>query len=93
LVVLVVAPFAAGALTALLQLACPLYVWGKASGFCNYQGVDVLGGWVSGVIVAFLVDAAFVAGLLFVSAWQIRRSDARDGADGAEPVAQPTRLS
>ena len=74
LLVLLLAPFAAGVLTLLLQLACPLYVSGKRSGFCNYQGIDVLGGWVSGVIVAFLVDAVFVAGLLLVSAWQVGRS-------------------
>jgi hypothetical protein len=74
--VLAVAPFAAAGLTVLLQLACPLYISGKTSGFCNYQGVDVLGGWVSGVIVAFLVDAVFVAGLLLVSSWQTdRQSD------------------
>jgi hypothetical protein len=76
LVVLAVAPFAAAGLTVLLQLACPLYIWGKAAGFCNYQGVDVLGGWVSGVIVAFLVDAVFVAGVLLISSWQTdRQSD------------------
>jgi len=74
LLVLVIAPVAAGALTLLLQRACPLYVSGKDSGFCNYQGADLLGGWVSGVIVAFLVDAAFVSALLFVSAWQVGRS-------------------
>ena len=74
LLVLVIAPCAAGALTLLLQRACPLYVSGKDSGFCNYQGADLLGGWVSGVIVAFLVDAAFVSALLFVSAWQVGRS-------------------
>jgi hypothetical protein len=90
--VLVVAPFAAGALTKLLQVACPLYVSGKHSGFCNYQGADLLGGWVSGVIVAFLVDAVFFAGLLFVSAWQVRRSDRRDVVTGAVPEAQPSRL-
>jgi hypothetical protein len=75
--VLLAAPFAAGTLTFLLQTACPLYVSGKRSGFCNYQGADLLGGWVSGVIVAFLFDAVFVAGLLLLSAWQ-----ARDGAAG-----------
>jgi hypothetical protein len=47
---------------------------------------------VSGVIVAFLGDAAFVAGLLFVSAWQVRRSDARDVVKGGVPRAQPTQL-
>jgi hypothetical protein len=68
--VLLVMPFAAAALTVLLQVSCPLYISGKGSGFCNYQGGDVLGGWVSGVVVAFLVDAVFVAALLFISAWQ-----------------------
>lgn len=75
LMVLIAAPFAAGALTLLVLLACPLYVSGKASGFCNYQGIDLLGGWVSGVIVAFLFDDVFVAGLLQLSARQARRSE------------------
>jgi hypothetical protein len=70
--VVMAAPFAAGTLTILLQTACPLYVSGKRSGFCNYQGADLLGGWVSGVIVAFLFDALFVAGLLLASARQAR---------------------
>lgn len=61
LLVLIAAPFAAGGLTLLLWIACPLYVGGKGSGFCNYQGIDLMGGWVSGVIVACLFDAAFVA--------------------------------
>jgi hypothetical protein len=43
--VLIAAPFAATALTLLLQLACPLYVSGTDAGFCSYQDVDVLGGW------------------------------------------------
>jgi hypothetical protein len=38
----------------------------------------VLGGWLSGVIVAFLLDTWFVAGLLLVSARQARRLDATD---------------
>jgi hypothetical protein len=92
LLAILVAPFAAAALTLLLQLACPLYVSGKGSGFCNFQGVDVLGGWVSGVIVAFVADAAFVAGLLMVSAWQAQLRDARDVVKGEESEAQPTRL-
>jgi hypothetical protein len=75
LLVLIAAPLTAGALTRLVQLACPLYVSGKGSGFCNYQGIDVLGGWVSGVIVAFLFDAVFVAGLFLLSARQVRRSE------------------
>ena len=76
LLVLIAAPFAAGTLTLLLQLACPLYVSGKGSGFCNYQDQDLLGGWVSGVIVAFLFGAVFVASLLLVSA--LRRSGKPD---------------
>lgn len=79
LLVLIAAPFAAGALTLLAQFACPLYVSGKGSGFCNYQGIDLMGGWVSGVIVAFLFDAAFVAGLLLLSARQARRHSLRSG--------------
>jgi hypothetical protein len=69
-VVLIAAPFAAAALTLLLQRACPLYVSGTDAGFCSYEDVDVLGGWVSGVVVAFLFDAMFVAGLLLLSARQ-----------------------
>jgi hypothetical protein len=53
-------------MTVLLQVACPLYVTGKGTGFCNYQEVDLLGGWVSGVTVAFLFDTWFVAGLLLM---------------------------
>jgi hypothetical protein len=48
----VAAPFAAGALTFLLRAPCPVYVSGDDAGFCNYEQVDVLGGWLSGVIVA-----------------------------------------
>jgi hypothetical protein len=90
LLVLIVATFAAAALTLLLQRACPLYVMGKGAGFCNFQGQDLLGGWVSGVIVAFLVDAVFVAGLLLVSAWQARRSASLDdrGAPGLDRLRQ-----
>jgi hypothetical protein len=76
LVSLLVAPVAAAALTALLQVACPLYVTGKRAGFCTYQGVDLLGGWVSGVVVAFVCDALFVALVFAISAAQAR-SDTR----------------
>jgi hypothetical protein len=78
-VILIAGPLAAGMLAMLLQVACPLYVTGRRTGFCNYQHVDLLGGWVSGVIVAFMVDSWFVAGLLLWSARQAQRSeDARD---------------
>jgi hypothetical protein len=77
--VLIASPVLAGLLAMLLQVACPLYVTGRKTGFCDYQEVDVLGGWVSGVIVAFVADAWFVAGLLLLSAWQARRvEDATD---------------
>jgi hypothetical protein len=75
LLTVIAAPFAAGALTLLVQAACPLYVNGRGSGFCNFQEQDLMGGWVSGVIVAFLFDALFMAGLLVGSAWQVRRSE------------------
>jgi hypothetical protein len=74
-VTLLGAPLAAAVLTGLLQVACPLYVTGRRSGFCNYQEADLLGGWLSGVIVAFVVDAWFVTGLLLVSARQALRSE------------------
>ena len=73
--VLIATPFAAAALTLLLRLACPLYVSGIDTRFCNYQEVDQLGGWVSGIIVAFLFDAVFVASLLLLSARQAGRPD------------------
>jgi hypothetical protein len=78
-VALFAGPLAAGVLTTLLQAACPLYVSGRQAGFCNYQGVDLLGGWLSGVIVAFVVDAWFVAALFAISARQaLRAEDATD---------------
>ncbi|MGH2589833.1 MAG: hypothetical protein ACRDGW_03440 [Actinomycetota bacterium] len=83
LLTLIAAPFAAGALTFLVRVACPLYVSGKGSGFCNYQGVDVLGGWVSGVIVVFLFDGVLVAGLLLLSARHVQRS-------GSASLVSPT---
>jgi hypothetical protein len=70
----------AGVLAIMLQVACPFYVSGRRTEFCNYQLVDQLGGWVSGVIVAFVVDAWFVAGLFAYAAWQARRSE-----DAMEP--------
>jgi hypothetical protein len=87
--VLLATPFAAAALTFLLQGACPLYISGKGSGFCNFQGADLLGGWVSGVIVAFLVDAVFVAVSLFVCSWKAMLWEARDAVMGDESSAQP----
>jgi hypothetical protein len=74
-VMLIAGPLVAGVLAMLLQVACPLYVTGMRTGFCNHQEVDQLGGWVSGVIVGFLFDTWFVVGLLLLSARQARRSE------------------
>jgi hypothetical protein len=91
-VVLIAAPFAAAALAVLLQLACPLYVSGVDAGFCDYRAVDQLGGWVTGVIVVFLVDAMFMAGLLLLSARQAGRSDTDHSAGRAtRRVTAPSR--
>jgi hypothetical protein len=77
--IVIAGPFVAAVLTTLLQIACPLYVTGERTGFCNYQEADVLGGWVSGVVVAFLFDAWFVAGLFLLAARQaLREEDAAD---------------
>jgi len=88
-VVLVAAPFAGAALTALLQVACPLYVTGKRAGMCTYQGGDVLGGWVSGVVVAFMADAPFVAIVFALSAVQARRAaDRRPWLEGRRATSE-----
>ncbi len=79
-VVPLAAPVVAVPLTFLLQLACPLYVNGSQAGFCSYGDVDQLGGWIPEVILAFVFDAIFVAGLLRVSGWQAR----------GEEIASPT---
>ena len=47
---------------------------------------------MSGVIVAFVADAAFVAGLLMVSAWQAQLRDERDVVKGEESEARSTQL-
>jgi hypothetical protein len=54
-----------GILTLALLDACPLYI--TYAGYCSYGGVDVLGGWVSGVVALFGFDAIVVAGLLLAS--------------------------
>ena len=76
LVALIAAPFAAGTLALWLQSACPLYWSGKRSGFCNFQNQDQLGGWVSGVVAAFLFDAVFVSIVFLVSARRAERGPA-----------------
>jgi hypothetical protein len=82
-VVLVAAPVAAVPLSFLLQLACPLYVHGGRAGFCSYGDVDQLGGWIPGVILAFVCDVIFVAALLRVSGRQSRREEIASPASKA----------
>jgi hypothetical protein len=68
--VVLTAPLAAASLAAALLYACPLYVTDHA-GFCFHE-FDVLGGWVSGVVVLFVLDAAALTVLLLVSAKEVR---------------------
>jgi hypothetical protein len=64
--VVLIAPLAAASLAVALVRACPLYVTDHA-GFCFHE-IDVLGGWISQVVVLFILDAATLAVLLLVSA-------------------------
>jgi hypothetical protein len=73
------APFAGAALTFALQAACPLYVTGKKSSYCNYGGTDVLGAWVSEVVFLFMAAAVWLAIVLWISHWQA------EGWPGQEP--------
>jgi hypothetical protein len=70
--VLLMAPLAAACLAAVLVQACPLYVTDHA-GFCFHE-IDVLGGWISQVVVLFILDAAALAVLLLVSAKEVNRT-------------------
>ena len=67
---LAIAPFAGAALTVSLQFACPLYVTGKESSYCNYAGNDLLGFWVSEVVFLFMACALWLAVLLYAATWQ-----------------------
>ena len=42
-------------------------------GFCFHE-IDVLGGWISQVVVLFILDAAALAVLLLVSAKEVNRT-------------------
>jgi hypothetical protein len=68
--VVLTAPLAAASLAVALLYACPLYVTDHA-GFCFHE-FDVLGGWISGVVVLFVLDAAALTVLLLVSAKEVR---------------------
>jgi hypothetical protein len=67
--VVLMAPFATASLAVVLVEACPLYVTDHA-GFCFHE-IDVLGGWISQVVVLFILDVAALAVLLFVSAKEV----------------------
>jgi hypothetical protein len=70
--VVLTAPLAAASLAAALLYACPLYVTDHA-GFCFHE-FDVLGGWIAGVVVLFVLDAAALTVLLLVSAKEVRET-------------------
>jgi len=55
----------AAALTFLLLEACPLYV--MHAGYCSHGNVDVLGGWISGVIALYVFDVLTLTGLVLAS--------------------------
>jgi hypothetical protein len=74
--VLAIGPVAAATLAFLLVSACPLYVT-RHAGFCYYD-IDVLGGWVSKVIVLFILDVFALAVLLSVSANEVKVTQATD---------------
>lgn len=80
LAVAATAPAAAALLGALLVAACPLYVTGRT--YCHHS-FDMLGGWVAGVAILFLLDLLAVALLLAVSAGQARRAEERVSPTGA----------
>jgi hypothetical protein len=67
--VVLIAPLATASLAVVLVEACPLYVTDHA-GFCFHE-IDVLGGWISQVVVLFILDVATLAILLFVSAKEL----------------------
>ena len=78
-VVAAIAPIATFALIRLIQIACPLYVTGRASGYCDYGEQDLLGGWASGVVAVFALDAILIVGLLLAALRQaVRAEDAED---------------
>jgi hypothetical protein len=56
---------------------------GPGSEYCNYGDLDLLGGWVTGVVTVFILDAAIVAGLLLMSAMEAEHG--RPDRDGGPP--------
>jgi hypothetical protein len=68
--VILSAPLATAALAVALLRACPLYVTDHA-GYCFHE-IDVLGGWISEVVVLLGLDAAALALLLLVSAKEVK---------------------
>jgi hypothetical protein len=74
----VLTPLIATALTLSLLKACPLYVT-KGSGYC-FHTADVLGGWITGVVVLFVFDALVVIALLVIATLQARTSEDGGGS-------------
>jgi hypothetical protein len=65
-------PVVAAILAVGLVSACPLYVTGRDAGACSYGQVDVLGGWVSGVVVLAVLDGFALAASLGISSRRVR---------------------
>jgi len=80
-------PFAIAATTLSLLYACPMYVRG---GYCHYD-FDMLGGWLSGVVILFTGDLVVLVLTLLWSARQARLAPSRQDHDVPSP--QDTRSS
>ncbi len=80
-------PFAIAATTLSLLYACPMYVRG---GYCHYD-FDMLGGWVSGVVILFTGDLVVLVLTLLWSARQARLAVSRH--DHHTPPLEDARSS
>ena len=74
---LALTPLVAFGSWAALGYACPLYVMGRRSSYCNYLGFDLLGGWLTGVVILIAMAGLWLALILFVSSAQARGSEGR----------------
>lgn len=77
---------ASGALGLVFAHICPLYENSHA-GYCWWDQ-DLLGGWLTAVILIFFLDMVVLAGLLFASAWQADEQWAEDR--GPEEISSRT---
>lgn len=87
--VLSLAPLACVALTLALQEACPLYV---NLGLCDFHGVDVLGGWITGVVFFFAIDLLVIVALLWFSPGSRDRTT-EDGEQSRSRLGSAARLA